>query len=70
MLWQHQALPDPMGVPKGKPVGTVWIALAKQNGVISQRFQFGDHRGRNIQRSSLAALNMLRMDILSKKPKA
>jgi nicotinamide-nucleotide amidase len=53
----------PGGGIVGKPVGTVWVALAKADGIISERFQFGEHRGRNIHRSALAALNMLRMAI-------
>ena len=48
------------GTPE-KPVGTVWIALADKDGIISQLFHFGEHRGRNIRRSALAALNMLRL---------
>lgn len=51
------------GTPE-KPVGTVWIALATDTKVISEKFQFGEHRGRNIHRSALAALNMLRIELL------
>lgn len=47
-----------------KPVGTIWIAVASSAGVSSQRFLFGEHRERNIVRASIAALNMLRMEIL------
>ncbi len=50
------------GTPE-KPVGTVWIALATPEGVQSQLFHFSEHRGRNIRRSALAALNMLRVDL-------
>ncbi len=50
------------GTPE-KPVGTVWIALATPEGVQSQLFHFGEHRGRNIRRSALAALNMLRVEL-------
>ncbi len=50
----------PDGGTKDKPVGTVWIAIASPNGVQSKLFHFGEHRGRNIRRSTLAALNMLR----------
>ena len=50
------------GTPE-KPVGTVWIALATEKGVQSQLFNFGEHRGRNIRRSALAALNMLRLEL-------
>jgi nicotinamide-nucleotide amidase len=46
-----------------KPVGTVWIAIASKSGVTAKKFMFGEHRGRNIQRASLAALNLLRMKL-------
>ena len=48
-----------------KPVGTVWIAVANNNIVISQKFNFGEHRQRTIQKASLAALNMLRKLLLN-----
>jgi nicotinamide-nucleotide amidase len=53
----------PDGGTEEKPVGTTWVALAGPDGVISQKFHFGEHRGRNIRRSALAALNMLRMEL-------
>ena len=56
----------PEGGTKEKPVGTIWIALATPSGVQSKLFHFGEHRGRNIRRSSLAALNMLRMELVTK----
>ncbi|MCF6342295.1 MAG: competence/damage-inducible protein A [Bacteroidales bacterium] len=55
----------PTGGTAEKPVGTVWIALAGPGGVKSKLFLFGDHRGRNIRRSALAALNMLRLELFS-----
>jgi len=51
------------GTPE-KPVGTVWIALADESGVYARRYHFGEHRGRNIRRSALAALDMLRLKLL------
>lgn len=48
------------GTPE-KPVGFVWLAVASKREVRAQSFEFGNHRGRNIQRSSIAGLNMLRM---------
>ena len=51
------------GTPE-KPVGTVWIALADESGVYAMRYHFGEHRGRNIRRSALAALDMLRLKLL------
>lgn len=48
-----------------KPVGTVWIAIATPKGVHSKLYHFGEHRGRNIRRSALAALEMLRKELNS-----
>jgi nicotinamide-nucleotide amidase len=53
----------PDGGTAEKPVGTVWIAVADTSGVFSQRFQLGEQRDRNIRRSALSALNMLRLKI-------
>jgi nicotinamide-nucleotide amidase len=46
------------GMPE-KPVGTVWIAVANKNKVISRRFEFGYKRKENIERSAANALLML-----------
>lgn len=49
-----------------KPVGTVWIAVHTPNtGTVAKRFLFGDDRERNIRRSALAALDMLRKQLIS-----
>jgi nicotinamide-nucleotide amidase len=53
----------PDGGTAEKPVGTVWLALAGQEGTETRLFHFGEHRGRNIRRSALAALNMLRLSL-------
>ncbi len=53
----------PDGGTEEKPVGTVWLALAGPEGTETRLFHFGDHRGRNIRRSALAALNMLRLKL-------
>jgi nicotinamide-nucleotide amidase len=50
----------PAGGLPDKPVGTVWIAVHGPDGTRAKRYQFGDDRGRNIERSALTALNMLR----------
>jgi len=47
-----------------KPVGLNWISVAGPKGTIASKFLFGDHRGRNITRAALAALNMLRMEMM------
>lgn len=50
----------PGGGTAEKPVGTTWIAVASPTEIVAQKFLFGDHRGRNIRKASVAALNMLR----------
>jgi nicotinamide-nucleotide amidase len=54
----------PGGGTISKPVGTTWIAVASEKGVFSECFKFGEHRERNIVKASLAALNMLRIELL------
>ncbi len=54
----------PDGGTDQKPVGMVWIAVADKNNVISKVFYMGEHRGRNIQKSAITALNMLRKKII------
>ena len=51
------------GTPE-KPVGTIWIALATPHKTIAKRYQFGEHRIRNINFSFQTAVNMLRMELL------
>ena len=46
------------GTPE-KPVGTVWIGVANANKTITKKFQFGNKRLQNIERTAIAALNML-----------
>lgn len=53
----------PDGGTTEKPVGTVWIAVATPETIIARKFMFGEHRGRNIRRAALAALNMLRLEL-------
>lgn len=50
----------PDGGTADKPVGTVWIAVATPDKVISEKFLFGNNRERNIHKTANAALNMLR----------
>jgi len=50
----------PDGGTDEKPVGTVWIAVAGPEGVVSKCFTFGNSRERTIRQSILSALNMLR----------
>ncbi len=56
----------PEGGSKKKPVGMIWIALAVNSRITSEKFLFGDDRERNIIITSIAALNMLRKAIKEK----
>ena len=49
----------PEGGMPDKPVGTVWIAVANKDKVVAKRFNFGNKRAQNIERSAMAALNLL-----------
>lgn len=53
----------PDGGTPDKPVGTVWIAIATPEKVISEKFLFGNNRNRNIEKTANAALNMLRKEL-------
>lgn len=59
----------PDGGSAEKPVGTTWIALATPKGIVDHEFLFGEHRGRNIRKAALAALNLLRLELLKMKKK-
>ena len=50
----------PDGGTDEKPVGTVWIAIASSKGVIAKKFLFEKNRDRNIRRTALAAMSMVR----------
>ena len=51
------------GTPE-KPVGTTWIAIATPDDVFASHYLFGDSRERNIRRTALQAMNMLRKKLL------
>jgi nicotinamide-nucleotide amidase len=55
------------GTPE-KPVGTVWIAVASEKGIVSEKRIFGNDRVTNIKRFSLAALNLLRKQVINDLP--
>jgi nicotinamide-nucleotide amidase len=50
----------PTGGTPGKPVGTIWIAVASASQTAAKLLHFGNNRESNIQRTSTAALNLLR----------
>ena len=54
----------PDGGSEEKPVGTVWIAIATPDEVVASKFLFGDNRERNIRRTALQAINMLRKKLI------
>jgi nicotinamide-nucleotide amidase len=49
----------PDGGTEDKPVGTVWIAVANADKIITRKFQFGSRRLQNIERSVISGLTML-----------
>ena len=49
----------PDGGTADKPVGTVWIAVANKEKVVAKKYNFGNKRAQNIERSAMAALNLL-----------
>jgi nicotinamide-nucleotide amidase len=53
----------PQGGTHEKPVGTTWIAVATPAGLIAEKFLLGEHRGRNIRKAGITALNMLRKEL-------
>jgi nicotinamide-nucleotide amidase len=55
----------PDGGTDAKPVGTVWIAVATENETVTEKRVFGNDRITNIKRFSLAALNLLRKQIIN-----
>jgi len=57
----------PNGGTEAKPVGTIWIAVTSENGIVTEKRTFGTDRITNIRRFSLAALNLLRLQIISGK---
>jgi len=54
----------PDGGTPDKPVGTVWIALATEKEIIAKKFFFHRNRIQNIEMTCVAALNMLRMELI------
>jgi len=55
----------PDGGTEAKPVGTVWIAVSSEKEIVCEKRVFGNDRITNIKRFSLAALNLLRKQIIN-----
>jgi nicotinamide-nucleotide amidase len=53
----------PLGGSAEKPVGTVWVAVAVKDRVVSECYHFGRFRDRNIVHSAIAALSMLKTEV-------
>lgn len=54
----------PEGGMPGKPVGTVWMAIATPMGVEARKFQFGKQRMNNIRMTAISALNWMRKELI------
>ncbi|MBX7109118.1 MAG: competence/damage-inducible protein A [Chitinophagales bacterium] len=54
----------PDGGTDEKPVGTVWIAIAGSAKTVARKFLFSGNRERNMELTSINALNMLRKFLL------
>jgi nicotinamide-nucleotide amidase len=48
-----------------KPVGTICIAVASEHGTVSEKFVYGNERISNINRFSIAALSLVRKQIIN-----
>ncbi len=55
----------PDGGTKSKPVGTIWISVASGQGTVAEKYIFGSDRLININRFAIAALNLVRKQIIS-----
>ena len=54
----------PDGGTAAKPVGTLWIAVAGPDEIVTEKRTFGNDRITNINRFALAALDLLRKEII------
>lgn len=54
----------PTGGTLEKPVGTVWIGVSGPERTFALRFQMGENRDRNIVKTALQALQLLRKEVI------
>jgi nicotinamide-nucleotide amidase len=54
----------PNGGTDEKPVGTVWIGIASPSRTYALKFMMGNHRERNIRRTALQALQLVRKEVM------
>jgi len=54
----------PEGGTPEKPVGTTYIAIATPTEVFAEKYSFGDDRSRNIRKTALQALALLRKNLI------
>jgi len=54
----------PNGGTDEKPVGTVWIGIASPSRTYALKFMMGNHRERNIRRTALHALQLVRKEVM------
>lgn len=58
----------PDGGTPTKPVGTIWVAVATPKEVKARMFSFGKNRKRNIRKTALMALDLLRREVQKFEP--
>lgn len=56
----------PTGGTEEKPVGTIWLAVGDQNRIFTKKLQLGKDRLRNIQFTTVRALDFIRLFLLNR----